>query len=604
VLELGIDDIAGSKVATSEALEIKIDSKASGSAELAVSVAKPKLWDLASPVRYLARATVIVDGKTVDVYDQPFGFRTIEFTARKGFKLNGKCVELKGTCNHHDLGPLGAAFNTRAMERQLEILKEMGDNALRTSHNPPSPEFLDLADKMGFVVMVEAFDCWKAGKTRNDYSKLFDKWHAKDLQAMVRRDRNHPSVIMWSIGNEISEQNGPDMAKMLRDIVNAEDPARPVIAGCNNSNAGFNGFQKAVDVFGLNYHTDSYSKFLSHPGNEKKPILSSESSSCISSRGEYFFEGVKRADFQVSSYDTDKPGWGCLPDVEFAALENNPAVMGEFVWTGFDYIGEPTPYNKDETNLLNFSDPAKKAAMQKELESLGKMKVPSASSYFGIIDLCGFKKDRFYNYQAQWRPELPMAHIFPHWNWPERVGKVTPVHVYTSGDEAELFLNGKSLGKKMKDKGKYRLQWDDVVYTPGELKIVSYKGGKPWATDVVKTTGPASKLLVSADRFRIAADGRDLSYVTVTVADKDGLMVPRSHNLVKFSISGPGDVVGVGNGDAASHEPYQAMQRKAFNGLCLAIIRSKTGESGKITLKAESEGLAGAEIVVESGSEK
>jgi beta-galactosidase len=602
ILEAGPDGTAGKKVAASSVVEKPLAAGATATLDLAATVAKPKRWDLASPNRYVARVSVKVDGKTVDVVDQVFGFRTIEFTARDGFKLNGRRVEMYGTCNHHDLGPLGAAFNTRAMERQLEILKEMGNNAFRTSHNPPAPELVELCDRMGIVMMVEAFDCWKGGKTANDYSRLFDEWHAKDLQAMVRRDRNNPSVIIWSIGNEIKEQSGPDMAKMLRDIVNAEDPTRPVIAGCNNAGAGFNGFQHAVDIFGLNYHPGTFAKFLAHPGNEKRPIISSESSSCVSSRGEYFFPVKRgndsRVNFQVSSYDVDAPGWACPPDEEFAALDKNPAVMGEFVWTGFDYIGEPTPYNNDVSNLLNFSDPAKKAAMKKELDALGKLKVPSASSYFGILDLCGFKKDRFYSYQARWRPELPMAHIFPHWNWPERVGQVTPVHVYTSGDEAELFLNGTSLGRKQKQPFEYRLRWDEVVYAPGELKVVAYKKGKAWATDTVKTTGEAAKILLSVDRDTITADGLDLAFVTVTIADKSGLLVPRSHNLVKFSVSGPGEIVAVGNGDAASHEPFQAKQRKAFNGLCQVIVKTKAGQAGKITLTAEAEGLGSGEIVM------
>jgi len=603
ILEAGPDGTAGKKVATSSVIEKQIAAGATATLDLAATVTNPKRWDLASPNRYVARVIVKVNGKTVDGVDQVFGFRTIEFTARDGFKLNGRRVEMYGTCNHHDLGALGAAFNTRAMERQLEILKEMGNNAFRTSHNPPAPELVELCDRMGIVMMVEAFDCWKGGKTANDYSRLFDEWHAKDLQAMVRRDRNNPSVIIWSIGNEIREQSGPTMAKMLRDIVNAEDPTRPVIAGCNNAGAGFNGFQHAVDIFGLNYHTGTFSKFLAHPGNEKRPIISSESSSCVSSRGEYFFPVKRgndsRVNFQVSSYDVDAPGWACPPDEEFAALDKNPAVMGEFVWTGFDYIGEPTPYNNDVSNLLNFSDPAKKAAMQKELDALGKLKVPSASSYFGILDLCGFKKDRFYSYQARWRPELPMAHIFPHWNWSERVGQVTPVHVYTSGDEAELFLNGKSLGRKQRGQYEYRLSWDDVVYAPGELKVVAYKKGKEWATDTVKTTGEAAKILLSVDRDKITADGLDLAFVTVTIADKNGLLVPRSHNLVKFSVTGAGEIVAVGNGDAASHEPFQAKQRTAFNGLCQVIVKAKPGQAGKMVLKAESEGLGTVEITIQ-----
>ena len=570
-----------------------IAAGASGNVELAVAVPNAKLWDLATPNLYTARVTVSVAGKVVDSYDDTFGFRTIEFTPRDGFKLNGRRVEIRGSCNHHDLGPLGAAFNTRAMERQLEILKEMGNNALRTSHNPPATELVELADRMGLLVQCEAFDCWRASKTANDYGRLFDEWHAKDLQAMVRRFRNHPSIFMWSIGNEIHEQNGPALAKPLRDIVHAADPTHPVTAGCNNANAGVNGFQTAVDVFGLNYHTGNYQKLLTHPGNEHKPFHSSESSSCISSRGEYFF-GTQRADFQISSYDLDHPGWACIPDVEFAALDKNPAFCGEFVWTGFDYIGEPTPYNSDTTNLLNFSDPAERARMKQELDALGKMKVPSASSYFGIVDLCGFKKDRFYIYQARWRPELPMAHILPHWNWPERVGQVTPVHVYTSGDEAELFLNGKSLGKKKKEPLQYRLRWDDVTYEPGELKAVAYKDGKPWAEAKTRTTGPAVKLALQPDCTELRADGADLSFVTVSVVDKNGLLVPRSKNRIKFEIEGPGQIVAVDNGDATCHESFQSKEYNAFNGLCLVIVRAKPGTPGAITLKAQSDGLESA----------
>ncbi len=563
-----------------------------------------KPWDLESPNMYVLRTTISVGGKVVDVYDQPFGFRTIEFTAREGFKLNGKRVQLNGTCNHHDLGPLGAAFNTRALERQFEILKEMGCNALRTSHNPPAPEFCELADRMGLLVQCEAFDCWRGGKTANDYARLFDAWHEKDLQAMVRRERNHPSVIMWSIGNEIREQSGPQLAQPLADIIRREDPTRPVTAGCNNAGAGRNGFQNAVDVFGLNYHTGNYGQLLAHPGNEKKPFHSSESSSCISSRGEYFFPVQKgspaRVNFQVSSYDVDVPGWAQTPDETFEALDRHPAFAGEFVWTGFDYLGEPTPYNSDVSNLLNFSDPAQRAAMQQELAALGKLKVPSASSYFGIVDLCGFKKDRFYSYQARWRPDLPMAHILPHWNWPERAGQVTPVHVYTSGDDAELFLNGKSLGKKARGPFDYRLRWDDVVYQPGELKVIAYKNGKEWARDVMKTTGAAEQLTLAVDRAEIRGDGRDLAFVTVTVADKNGLLVPRTHNLVKFSISGPGEIIAVGNGDAASHEPFIAQQRKAFNGLCLAVVRARPGATGELKLTATAEGLRPATLVLHS----
>jgi len=572
------DGSAGRKACETSTVEQEIPANGSSEADLSATVEKPKRWDIKAPNRYLARVTVKAGGKVVDVYNQAFGIRTIEFTARDGFKLNGRRVEINGTCNHHDLGSLGAAFNTRAMERQLEILKEMGCNAFRTSHNPPAPDLVELCDRMGIMMMVEAFDCWKSGKTANDYSKLFNEWHAKDLQSMVRRERNHPCIIMWSIGNEIHEQNGPDLAKELRDIVNAEDPTRPVIAGCNNANAGVNGFQTAVDVFGLNYNLGACGKILNHPGNEKKPVLESESSSCVSSRGEYFFP-VQRGDssrknLQVSSYDVDAPSWACPPDEQFKALDQYPAFAGEFVWTGFDYIGEPTPYGDRNTWAL--------------------------SSYFGIVDLCGFKKDRFYSYQSRWRPDLPMAHILPHWNWPERTGQATPVHVYTSGDEAELFLNGKSLGRKKKGQFEYRLRWNDVVYQPGELKVVAYRNGKKWAEDAVKTTGDAAKLLLAADRTKINSDGLDLAYVTVTVADKAGLMVPRSGNLVKFDIADPGEIAAVGNGNASSNEPFQAKERKAFNGLCQVIVRAKKGKSGKIILKAQSDGLQSAEITIRS----
>jgi beta-galactosidase len=602
VVEFG-DGVVGKVVGSSHPSGYRVGAGGSGHVDISVKVPRPRRWDLAAPNLYVARITIRQGARVVDVHDQPFGFRTIEFTPRDGFRLNGKRVFLKGTCNHHDLGPLGSALNVRALERQLEILREMGGNALRTSHNPPAPELLDLADRMGFVVMVEAFDCWKRGKTAGDYSKQFDDWHAKDLQAMVRRERNHPSVVLWSIGNEIAEQNGPALAKPLRDIVHAEDPTRPVTAGCDKPNAGVNGFQTAVDVFGLNYHTRDYTRILDHPDNEKLPVHTSESSSCVSSRGEYFFP-VKRGrdsqvNFQVSSYDVDAPPWAQPPDEVFEALDRSPAFFGEFVWTGFDYLGEPTPYNSDVTNLLNFSDPAQRAAMKEQLDALGKMRVPSASSYFGIVDLCGFKKDRFYIYQARWRPELPMAHILPHWNWPERVGQVTPVHVYTSGDEAELFLDGKSLGRKKKGPYEYRLRWDDVVYLPGELSVIAYRGGKEWARDRIKTTGEPAQVLLSVDRPGIKADGRDLAFVTVTVADREGLMVPRSHNLVEFEIEGPGRIVAVGNGDAASHEPFQARQRKVFNGLCQVIVAGLSRSPGTITLRARSAGLQGAQVAVE-----
>ncbi|QEH37231.1 Beta-galactosidase [Aquisphaera giovannonii] len=604
VHELASDGTPSRVAARSGAVEQSIPAGRSGHVTLSASVGNPRRWDLDHPDRYLARVVVEQAGKIVDVYDQPFGFRTIEFTPRDGVQLNGRRVFLKGTCNHHDLGPLGAALNVSALERQLTILKEMGDNALRTSHNPPAPELLDLADRMGFLVMVEAFDCWKEGKTANDYSRIFDAWHDRDLRAMVRRERNHPSVAFWSIGNEIAEQDGPGVARPLREIVRAEDPTRPVTAGCNQAKAGTNEFRTAVDVFGLNYNLWAYGRIVGFPPNADKPIYTSESSSCVSSRGEYFFPVERgkdsQANFQVSSYDVDAPPWAQPPDEVFEALDRNPAFFGEFVWTGFDYIGEPTPYNSDATNLLNFSDPTKKAEMKAQLEALGRLKVPSASSYFGILDLCGFRKDRFYIYQARWRPELPMAHVLPHWNWPERVGQATPVHVYTSGDEAELFQDGTSLGRKKRGRFEYRLRWDDVTYRPGGLEVVAYREGKEWARDRVSTTGEPAKLRISPERPGVRADGRDLAFFTVAVADGEGRTVPRSHNLVEFAVDGPGEIVAVGNGDATSHEPFQARRRSAYNGLCQVIVKGRPGSAGRITVRATSPGLAGADASVEA----
>jgi len=598
---------AGRPIASAAPASLTLAPASTATAALTAIIRNPKLWGLKQPNRYVACTTIEQDGKVIDTYETPFGLRTIKFTADNGFLLNGERVPLNGVCDHHDLGALGAALNPRALERQLELLKEMGCNAIRTSHNPPAPELLDLCDRLGFVVMDEAFDCWVRGKTRNDYHLLFPDWHERDLRALVRRDRNHPCVILWSIGNEISEQGSPaghKVAGELAAIVRSEDPTRPVTAGCNLTAAGYNGFQKEVDVFGYNYKPGEYGKF--RKANPALPLFGSETSSCISSRGEYFFpvsnsQSQGHVNFQVTSYDVAAPPWATTPDAEFRGQDEFPFVAGEFVWTGWDYLGEPTPYNSDSTLLLNFSDPAETARMKKELKELGRISVPSRSSYFGIIDLAGFKKDRFYFYQARWRPELPLAHILPHWNWPDRVGQVTPVHVYTSGDEAELFLNGKSLGRKKKGQYEYRLRWNDVVYQPGELKLVAYKQEKKWAEDVVTTTGPAAKLILQPDRNRIRNDRLDLSYVTVTIADQTGHMVPRSMNHVSFAVSGPGEIVATDNGDATSLEPFQAHERNAFNGLCLVILRS-TGQAGTMVLKASSPGLAPAEVKVKAGA--
>ncbi len=457
----------------------------------------------------------------------------------------------------------------------------MGCNAIRTSHNPPAPELLDLCDRMGMLVMDESFDCWQRGKRPNDYHLLFNDWHEKDWRAELRRDRNHPSIILWSIGNEVPDQGtpaGPQIASALSRIAHEEDPTRPTTAACDHIASGFDGFQTNLDVFGYNYKPFLYAKV--HAANPGLPIFGSETASCISSRGEYFYPvGTNKDDgksgFQMSSYDLSAPPWATIPDTEFRGQDENPFVAGEFVWTGFDYLGEPTPFDAPND--------------------------PSRSSYFGIVDLAGFKKDRFYLYQARWRPDLPMAHIVPQcWNWPDRTGQATPVFVYTSGDSAELFLNGTSLGRKTRGQYEYRLCWNDVKYEPGKLKAVAYKNGKPWATDGVQTTGPAAKLALQPDRRKIHADGEDLSFVTLTVEDKNGLPVSRAANSIHFEISGPGEIAATDSGDPTDLVSFPSRDRKAFNGLCLAIVRSKAGLTGTIKLTAISDGLKAASVSLQA----
>ena len=578
IYELKANGGKARRVASQTEGEITIAAHNTGANESTLQIKNPRLWSIEKPQRYVVVTSLEQNGRLADSYETPFGVRTIQFTADNGFLLNGKRVHLNGVCDHHDLGSLGAVINTRALERQVELLKEMGCNAIRTSHNPPAPELLDLCDRLGMVVMDESFDCWKRGKTRNDYHLLFDDWHEKDWRAELRRDRNHPSIVLWSIGNEVAEQNprndpGLKISAELTRIAHEEDPTRPTTAACNDANAAFDGFSTNVDVFGYNYKPNMYGR--AHDANPGKVIFGSETASCVSTRGFYVFpvsdnKGQGRADYQVSSYDLYAPPWATPPDTEFKGQDQFPFVAGEFVWTGWDYLGEPTPY--------------------------GGRNDPARSSYFGIIDLAGFPKDRFYIYQARWRPDLPMAHILPSWTWPDRVGQVTPVHVYTSGDEAELFLNGKSLGRKKKGDYEYRLRWDDVKYEPGTLKVVAYKNGKKWATDTVKTAGPAAKLAMKPDRSRIADDGKDLSFVTVTVEDKNGVMAPHANNHIKFQVEGPGEIVATDNGDPTSFESFQAPERNAFNGLALVIVRAKPGQSGTIRLTAASDGLKTASV--------
>ena len=540
----------------------------------------------------------------MDSYETPFGIRTIEFTHDQGFMLNGQKVAIKGVCMHHDLGALGAAFNEVAAERQLRIMKEMGANAIRTSHNPPAPELVALCDRMGLMMQLELADTWQKGKRKNDYNLLFDDWSEADMRSLVRHYRNHPSVIMWSIGNEMPDQTtdqGVIIARNLTAYCHDEDPTRPTSLGCNKRDAVFRDIVNQVDIFGLNYFHKTYPVFKEQ--NPTRRYHASETSSATSSRGEYFFPVTtdvndSRSGFQLSSYDMTTIGWGCAPEVQFKMNEEYSFMSGEFVWTGFDYLGEPTPYNKDLTNLLNFSDPNELEKARKELEELGKIKTPSRSSYFGIVDLCGFPKDRYYNYKSYWRPDVPTVHILPHWNWQERIGEITPVHIYTSGDAVELFLNGKSLGRREKVHSYDRLTWDDVRYEPGSLRAIAYKNGQKWAEELVETTGKPAALQVTAEKTELKNDGTDLSFIRVAVVDSQGRVVPRSKNHLKFFVTGPAEIIATDNGDATSLLPFQLSERDAYNGLALVILLSQYMKQGKVVLTVESKGLPKQKIAL------
>ena len=594
----------GEEVTQSMTKDIAIKKDSWSSARFQFKVDKPKLWDIDTPNCYVAVSRVFMDGKEMDSYETPFGIRTIEFTHDQGFMLNGQKVAIKGVCMHHDLGALGAAFNEVAAERQLRIMKEMGANAIRTSHNPPAPELVALCDRMGLMMQLELADTWQKGKRKNDYNLLFDDWSEADMRSLVRHYRNHPSVIMWSIGNEMPDQTtdqGVIIARNLTAYCHDEDPTRPTSLGCNKRDAVFRDIVNQVDIFGLNYFHKTYPVFKEQ--NPTRRYHASETSSATSSRGEYFFPVTtdvndSRSGFQLSSFDMTTIGWGCAPEVQFKMNEEYSFMSGEFVWTGFDYLGEPTPYNKDLTNLLNFSDPNELEKARKELEELGKIKTPSRSSYFGIVDLCGFPKDRYYNYKSYWRPDVPTVHILPHWNWQERIGEITPVHIYTSGDAVELFLNGKSLGRREKAHSYDRLTWDDVRYEPGSLKAIAYKNGQKWAEELVETTGKPVALQVTAEKTELKNDGTDLSFIRVAVVDSQGRVVPRSKNHLKFSVTGPAEIIATDNGDATSLLPFQLSERDAYNGLALVILRSQYMKQGKVVLTVESKGLPKQKIAL------
>lgn len=554
-------------------------------------VKNPSLWSPETPVLYRAESKIYEGDILKDEYTTSFGIRSVEVIAGKGFYLNGERVLFKGVCNHHDLGPLGAVSNEAAIRRQIRMLKDMGCNAIRTSHNMPSTELITICDEMGMMVMAESFDEWKASKVQNGYHKYFDEWAEKDLVNLVRHFRNSPSVVMWCIGNEVPDQwngdRGPKLTRWLQDICHREDPTRPVTLGMDVPDAVVNNNMAAVlDVPGFNYRPHKYQE--NYKKLPQELILGSETASTVSSRGVYKFPVERRSmqkydDHQASSYDVEHCSWSNLPEDDFIQHEDLPYCMGEFVWTGFDYLGEPTPYYTDW---------------------------PSHSSLFGIIDLAGLPKDRYYLYRSHWNKEAETLHILPHWTWKGREGEVTPVFVYTNYPSAELFINGKSQGKRTKDlsvtvfnsadsvsmaqlkrQQRYRLMWMDTKYEPGTLKVVAYdKDGKAVAEKEIHTAGEPYRIVLEADRTEIAANGKDLAFVTVKIVDKDGNLCPMADNQLSFKVKGKGWYRAGANGDPTSLELFHKPTMKAFYGMMTAIVQSEE-EAGEITLEATAKGL-------------
>lgn len=541
------------------------------------AISSPKLWSIDKPYLYKLVTTIYQNNIAVDQYSTKFGIRYFNFDADKGFSLNGKYMKIKGVCMHHDLGALGAAINVSAIERQLRILKEMGCNAIRTAHNAPAPEFLDACDRMGFLVMDEAFDMWKKKKNKYDYYADFPQWHKQDLEDQIKRDRNHPSVFVWSIGNEIREQfdsTGITITKELVNIVKSLDTTRPVTAALSEWNPEKNFMYKAdvLDLVGLNYHHEVYADFQKHfPG---KKFIGTETMSALASRGHYdmpsdsmrfwpqkspmkYVEGGN-ADFTVSAYDNVAAYWGSSHETTWKIIKKYDFLSGLFVWTGFDYLGEPTPYP-----------------------------YPARSSYFGIVDLAGFPKDAYYMYQSEWT-EKPVLHLFPHWNW--NIGQTVDIwSYYNNANEVELFINGKSLGVKRKEKDDLHVMWR-VKYEPGTLKAISRKNGKIVLEKEIKTAGNPFAIQLRCDKNIIHHSTNEISFVTVTIVDKNGNIVPNADKDIQFSLQGQGTIVGVDNGNPASLSSFKASDCKAYNGKCLVMIK---GENIKDTLilKAQSADL-------------
>ena len=536
----------------------------------------PTLWSPDMPALYSAETRLYEGDQLKDLYTTPFGIRSIEIIPNKGFFLNGEKTVFKGVCNHHDLGPLGAAVNDAAIRRQIRILKDMGCNAIRTSHNMPAPELVRACDEMGMMLMAESFDEWNKAKCANGYNLIFDEWVEKDLVNLVHHYRNNPSVVMWCVGNEVPNQwdeSGCKISKFLQDICHREDPTRPVTCGMDQVSCVLaNGFAAMIDIPGLNYRTQRYKE--SYDQLPQNLILGSETASTVSSRGVYKFpveekKGAKYEDHQCSSYDVEACPWSNIPDEDFALADDNHWTIGQFVWTGFDYLGEPSPYDVNSW--------------------------PNHSSMFGIIDLASIPKDRYYLYRSVWNKNAETLHILPHWTWPGREGEVTPVFVYTNYPTAELFINGKSYGKQSKNnsslKSRYRLMWMDAVYEPGEVKVVAYnKDGKAVAEKTVRTAGKPHHIELVSNRNELTADGKDLAYVTVKVVDKDGNLCPTDSRLIHFSVKGAGKFRAVANGDPTNLEQFHLPKMHAFHGMLTAIVQA--GEiAGDLVLTAKASGV-------------
>jgi beta-galactosidase len=572
-LETRIYDAAGKEVASKTTTECNPDGQPNTQNFI---VDNPQLWSPETPSLYEARTTLYIDNTPCDIYTTRFGIRSVEVVAERGFFLNGENRKFQGVCLHHDLGPLGAAVNRSAIRHQLTMLKEMGCDAVRTSHNMPAPELVELCDSMGLMVMIEPFDEWDMAKCTNGYHRYFNEWAERDMVNMLHNYRNHPSVVMWSVGNEVPTQcnaQGYKVASFLQSICHREDPTRPVTCGMDQVDCVLsNGFAAQLDVPGFNYRVKRYNEAY-----DKLPqgvVLGSETSSTVSSRGIYKFPAALKADakyndHQCSSYDTEYCSWSNIPDDDLAMAEDHQWAMGQFVWTGFDYLGEPSPYDTDAW--------------------------PNHSSMFGIIDLASIPKDRYYLYRSVWNKRNATLHILPHWTWTGREGQATPIFVYTSYPEAELFVNGISQGRKKKDNtsrlGRYRLCWDEVTYQPGELKVVAYNANGEKADEkIVKTAGKPHHLEVSVNTDQLKADGEDLCYITIRAVDKDGNLCPNDNRLVNFKVSGAGTFKATANGDACSLDLFHLPQMHLFSGQCTAIIQSKK-TPGTIKFSTSAKGL-------------